>query len=447
MRRKAEKYLTEWKQRIDRKPLVVRGARQVGKTFLIEQWGNDNFTSVISLNLEQSPHHALPFRSLTPTKIIKELELIIDADIVPGKTLLFLDEIQSSPQVLQALRYFYEQLPELHVVAAGSLLDFTMHEYEFSVPVGRIEYLYLHPLSFIEYLDGTGSSRLAEFLKTLSPDQQIEPSVHEKLLHTLREYLFVGGMPAVVDGFSKDRDLRSVMRTQSSIILTMQEDFAKYRSRISTDIIRLAFTAAASHPVQRRKLSEISSEYRAEQLKKAFSLLAFARIVAPVTYSAAQGLPLSSHEKPDFFKPLFLDVGLCNRVADLPLVGSIDFLLTVREGELAEQFVGQQLLTSQLPYFPPQLHYWERLKKGASAEVDFLIAHQGEIIPLEVKAGRGSTLRSLHSLMDERNLLRAVRLSIREPSIEDIKTKQSRFRLMSYPLYCAEILPQLLRSE
>jgi uncharacterized protein len=360
---------------------------------------------------------------------------------------LFLDEIQSSPQVLSALRYFYEQLPELHVVAAGSLLDFSMQEYEFSVPVGRIEYLYLHPLSFLEYLEGTGANRLAEFLSALCPEQTIEPSVHERLLQVVREYLFVGGMPAVVAGFSKDRDLRSVMRTQSSIILTMQEDFAKYRSRISTDIIRIAFTAAASHPVQRRKLSEISSEYRAEQIKRAFALLALARIVAPVIHSGAQGLPLSSHEKPDFFKPLFLDVGLCNRVADLPLIGSVDSLLTVREGQLAEQFVGQQLLTFQPSYHPPKLHYWERLKKGASAEVDFLIAHEGEIVPLEVKAGRGSTLRSLHALVEERKLPRAVRLSTREPSIEEVKTKQSSFRLLSYPLYCGEILPQLLSGR
>jgi len=349
--------------------------------------------------------------------------------------------------VLGALRYFYEQLPDLHVIAAGSLLDFTLQEFEHSMPVGRIEYFFLHPLSFTEFLDATGAQKVGDHLRDLDLQKLsvLSTSVHTTLLQKLREYYFVGGMPAVVEQYAADKNLRSVQRLQSSIVLTLQDDFYKYRSRFDPAILKSAFLSAAIHPARRKKYVEVSREYRSEQVKKAFHLLHLARLVEPITYSSARGIPLSTHAKPDFFKPLFLDIGLCNRIAEVPLVESSEQMITVQEGELADQFVGQQLLCAEEGYIPPHLFYWERLERGASAEVDYVMSYDQTIIPIEVKAGRGTTLRSLHYIVDEReNVAVGVRFSTREYETETLSGKKRTFRLLSFPLYCAELLPLLL---
>jgi predicted AAA+ superfamily ATPase len=445
MKRRATTDLEQWKLLTNRKPLIIRGSRQVGKTYLVENWGRSSFESVVSLNFEQQKGLEKCFNSLDPRKIISALELELNVDIQPGKALLFLDEIQAAPIVISALRYFYEQLPELHVIATGSLLDFTLETIDAAMPVGRVEYYFLHPFSFIEFLEATGTDKLATFLKDLTDFNEITEGIHSRLLEKMREYYFIGGMPAVVQDYAINKNFRTAQRIQSSIVLTLQDDFNKYRRRFDPDLLRIVLNSTAVHPMRRHKYVEISRSHRAEQIKKAFELLRLARLLDPVIYSGAQGIPLSTQAKPDLFKPLFLDIGLCNRLAEVPLLDSTNTLLSIREGELAEQFVGQQLLLTQEPYLPPQLFYWERLSRGSFAEVDYVINSGQEIIPIEVKAGRGTTLRSLHSFLDEHlSVKRAIRFSIRMPEKEMVEGKKGRGMLLSLPLYCAEIVRSFL---
>lgn len=447
MRRQAIADLDQWKTVTNRKPLIIRGSRQVGKTYLIENWGRNCFESVVTLNFEQEKILERHFISLDPKKIISSLELELNVDIQPGRTLFFLDEIQAAPIAISALRYFYEQLPDLHVIATGSLLDFTLDTMDTPMPVGRVEYYFLHPFSFVEFLDATGAEKLATFLREIVELNEISEAIHLRLLEKLREYYFVGGMPAAVHDYAMNSNFRNVQRIQSSIVLTLQDDFNKYRKRFDPELLRIVLHSTAAHPVRRQKYVDISRNHRAEQIKKAFELLRLARLVDLVFFSTAQGIPLLVQARPDLFKPLFLDIGLCNRLAAVPLLSSTDLLLSIREGELAEQFVGQQLLLTQEYYLPPQLFYWERLSRGSSAEIDYLINIGQEIIPIEVKAGRGTTLRSLHSFLDEHpSVKRAVRFGVRMPEKEMIEGKKGKCLLLSLPLYCAELLPKAIAT-
>ena len=454
MKRLAEQYLQEWKTRETRKPLLIRGARQVGKTYLVEHWGKTEFDNVVSINFERSPGLARSFSSCNPKSIIAELQLLLDTEIIPGNTLLFLDEIQAAAKVIPVLRYFYEELPQLHVIAAGSLLDFALQKLDEPMPVGRIEYFFLHPLSFTEFLEATGSAKLAYFIRSLTQAESITEPIHEQLLSRLREYYFVGGMPEAVGSFASSQDYREVQRIQSSIVLTMQDDFNKYRSRINPEILHLVLNHAAINPTRRQKFSDISKEFRAEQLRKGFELLQLARLVEPVYHSNANGVPLAAEKKKHLFKPLFLDIGLSNRLSGTSLVDSIDDLVTVREGLLAEQFVGQQLLMGQEDYAPPQLYYWERSNRGASAEIDFVTSYHDVVLPIEVKAGHGNTLRSLHWFMHSKKRTCGVRFSARmyesEHIIGTIQKETYEYALLSLPLYLAEefyrVVPTLLQQ-
>ena len=448
MKRKVQAFLTEWKQRPGRKPLVLRGARQVGKTYLVEHWGQEHFQSVLTVDLERERDlHGL-FAQPDPKRLLEELALLKGRAIKPGETLLFLDEIQACPPALAVLRYFYELMPELHVIAAGSLLDFALREFAHSMPVGRIEYLHLHPLSFEEFVEALEGPALVEYLGRVGVGEPVSAAMEKRFLELLRRSFFIGGLPEPVRVYAERQDLLEVQRIQTSLVATVQDDFGKYGPRRLQELMRQTYRHVAENVGRKMKFVNVSREDRSGDVRRAFELLAQSRVVQPVFRTAANGLPLGAERDERHFKALFLDVGLVNRLCGLDLVGAED-LITVNEGALAEQYVGQQLLAAALPFEDPQLFYWSREAKNASAELDYVISRHQEILPVEVKAGKTGTLRSLYQFLQEKGRQRAVRFHLRPAVLEEVSlpgAERTKVQLLSLPLYLSGQLERLLQE-
>ncbi|WP_052507057.1 ATP-binding protein [Desulfonatronovibrio magnus] len=450
IKRFAEDYLVEWKDRSSRKPLILRGARQTGKTYLVEQFAKNHFRNLLKIDFEFDQEVKSVFRQKDPQTIISELSLFFDLPVIPGETLLFLDEIQACPEAIHSLRYFYEKLSGLHVIAAGSLLDFVLRDFEYSMPVGRVEFLHLYPLSFSEFLLAV-NARLHEFITNWTPPDQFSPVVHGKLTELMRTFIFTGGMPEAVASWIKQRDYVEVQRIQSAILSTMQHDFAKYGSRIQQDHLQKILQFIPGNIGNKVKYVHVDRDVRSTALKDAFHLLAMARVISLVFKTNANGVPLEAEKDRNFFKAIALDVGLVNRMCGLKLIRPEE-LMTVYEGRLAEQFVGQELLGSRPCFEEPALYYWAREAKNANAEVDYLFTHGSQVLPVEVKAGKTGTLRSLHVFLHEKKSDFGVRLNMDTPSLgrftAHVRLKKSstehEYTLLSLPLYLAGQLDRLL---
>ena len=446
MKRQAERFLSEWRNRAGRKPLVLRGARQVGKTYLVESWGGQHFKSVIKVDLERERELHSLFSQTDPRRLLEELSLLKGQALSPGESLLFLDEVQACPPALAMLRYFFELMPELHVIAAGSLLDFALRDFAHAMPVGRIEFLHLHPMSYEEFVEAIEGAALAEHLGKIVLGPPIGEAVERKFLDLLRRYFFVGGMPEAVRAYAERKDLLEVQRIQTALVQTVQDDFAKYGSRRLQDLMRKTYRHVAENVGRKLKFVNVSRDERAIDVRRALELLTYSRVVHLVYHTSANGLPLGAERDDRHFKPLFLDVGLVNRMCGLDLVGAEE-LITVNEGALAEQFVGQQLLCSAPPFEDPQLFYWGREARNANAEVDFVISRHLDILPVEVKAGKTGTLRSLFQFLSEKRRQRAVRFHLGQPLREEIPLPgdaRTTVRLVSLPLYLAGQMDRLL---
>lgn len=446
MKRIAEQSLSEWKDRPGRKPLILRGARQVGKTYLVEHWGAEHFESIVTIDLERERDlHGL-FSLSDPKRLLDELSVVKGQKVTPGKTLLFLDEIQACPPALAILRYFHELMPELHVVAAGSLLDFALRDFAYSMPVGRIEFLHLQPMSFEEFLEATEGQALVDYLKRLDVRQPPSEAVEKKFIEALRRYFFVGGMPEAVRVYAERKDLLEVQRIQTTLVETVQADFAKYGPRRLHELMRKSYRHIAESVGRKLKFVNISREDRAAEVKRALELLALSRVVHIVYHTSANGLPLGAERDERRFKALFLDLGLLNRLFGLDLV-SAEEIITVNEGALAEQFVGQHLLVATPSFADPQLYYWAREARNANAEVDFVISRRRDILPVEVKAGKTGTLRSTFQFLLEKKRRKAVRFHMGRPTLEDVKLsgkEGATVQLLSLPLYAVGQLDRLL---
>ena len=443
--------LKNWMQRRNRKPLVVRGARQVGKTFLIRQFGKSCFSNIIELNFEQNPDLASLFSSNEPARIIPLLELRTNQTITPGSTLLFLDEIQTRPQVIETLRYFFEEMPDLHVIAAGSLLEFALEETDFSVPVGRIEYMYLGPLQFEEYLLAKGEARLLTYIRAFNFSEPIPLSLHEKLSTLVKEYMVIGGMPASVRAFADSASLLAVEAEKQSILETFTDDFGKYAGKADPERLRKVFTRIPLLIGQRLKYVNIDRHDQARNLAHALTLLCRALVLFRVHHTAANGIPLRAEIEEKITKPLFLDVGLMCSACGLNL---LDFetatdLLQINQGSICEQFVGQHLLYSQPSFVKPELFFWMRENRSSNAEVDYLISKGPRIIPIEVKAGKTGTLKSLQLFLATKGHTTGVRINAAPPTrhtasyaLPEMTTKT--FELLSIPFYMIGQLKRLL---
>ncbi len=437
MHRAIEPLLKKWKDQIDRMPIILRGARQVGKSFIVEKFGLENFALLLTCNFEFRPELISCFDTLDPVSICAKLEIAFNTRIIPGETLLFLDEIQICPKAIMALRYFKERLPSLHVIAAGSLLEFALHEEQFSFPVGRVQFLYLKPLSFYEYLLSDKREALIEFLNTVSINQPIEPFIHDELSRLLRQYFLIGGMPSVVNRFRETQSFLDCQAVLASLLETYRSDFPKYTTKTQYKHLTTFFEMAPGLISQHFKYTLISPDHRSKDLKIALEQLEWAGLLYRAFATSASGIPLNAHVKENKFKIFFLDLGLVNAAdgLDLQTAWKTD-LLQINAGALAEQFVGQELLAYGDPHTKGRLFYWEREKKSSMAEVDFVIQAGTHILPIEVKAGTTGTLRSIAQFLDEKDQPFGIRISQHPLSFHN--------RVLSVPLYLMHQLPRLI---
>lgn len=435
-------YLKEWVHSDQRKPLVMRGARQVGKSTLVRLLASSLDLNLVEINFERHPERAALFDSNNPTEIINLLSLQLNVKITPGKTLLFLDEIQATPHLLAVLRYFYEELPQLHIIAAGSLLDFALEDAKFSMPVGRIEYMHLGPITFEGFLLAMGEKQLYDFLQQYTLDQSYPVPIHDKLMQLLKTYLIVGGMPEAVATYSEKKDFLAVEKIKHSILDTYVDDFSKYATKAEQNRLRALFNKAPNLIGKKFKYSHISPNEKSTLLGHALSQLRLARVVHCVYHSAANGVPLGAEINEKKFKVLFLDVGLVATSLGLSYLDVVDQqeIALINSGGIAEQLIGQHLLYLRPPYEKPLLYYWVREKKSSSAEVDYVVSKNRSIIPVEVKAGKTGTLKSLHYFVAEKEVQKAVRFNSEPPSTMKVTQtladgKNIQYELISLPLY------------
>ncbi len=387
--------LLTWRSSQRRKPLIVRGARQVGKTWSVRAFGRAQFSELAEVDLERNRDwHRIFEPDLDPRRILGELSVVLDREIRPGQTLLFLDEIQAAPRALMALRYLYEEVPDLHVIAAGSLLDFALAKVSF--PVGRVQFLDLFPLTFAEFLVAIGRSKAAEIV--VSPPGPVPESLHHLLLAQLRTYFLVGGMPESVAAYAETGTIRAAFEVQRELCESFRQDFARYAPRADPYCLDAVLTGLARHAGQQVKYTRLAHGWSGPTIKKAVDLLSKARVVRRVSAASPVGLPLGATASARKFKPLMVDVGLLQHLRGLRAEFALAErdLLAIHEGALAEQFVGQEMCVSQ----QSELHYWAREARGSTAEVDYLAVVDGTILPVEVKAGAAGRLRSLHLLLE-----------------------------------------------
>ena len=441
MKRDVEEYLDTWKNEEHRYPLLVRGARQVGKSYSIVRFGKSEFGNMVEVNFEQKPEYKTCFDTLEPRTIIESLSILSRSEIVPGKTLLFLDEIQECPNAIMALRYFYEQMPALHVIGAGSLLEFAISQEDFRMPVGRIQYLYMKPLSFVEFLDAMGESRARDVIESSNWSNLPAPAIHQHLLSLVKKYAIVGGMPAVVSEYASTGNLEKCLRIQSVIIQTYRDDFGKYASKVKHKYLQKIFYAVPKMVGRKFKYSHVESDMQSRDLKEALELLEKAGVVYRIKQTSGEGLPLEANAKERHFKTVFLDIGLMQNMCGLSsemLMSAEDDFIKINEGAVAEQYTAQELLAYREVHLAPSLYYWARESRNSNAEVDYVIPCRSSALPIEVKAGKTGTLRSMHIYLEKYGLPVGVRVS------------QLPFNnaepIVSIPFYAVKKITQLLQE-
>ncbi len=451
MKRSCMDFLIEWLYVPDRKPLVIRGARQVGKTWLVRHLAESQGKTLIEINLEDRKSLLGLFESSDPRLILKGLDAALGLSIVPQQSILFLDEIQAAPELLAKLRWFAEKMPELPVIAAGSLLEFALDNYEMSVIVGRIGYMYLEPFSFEEFLLALQKSQLVSYIQRYNWHEEIPLNIHKELMRYFKEYMVVGGMPAAVASWVRDSSLQKVAQVHCEVMATYRDDhLSKYSGRLNSDIFDEVLRAVPKNLGNKFVYSRVNPHVKIPAIKQALDVLFNASVSHKVTATAANELPLAV-EVMDKCKVILIDVGLCSTTLGLSLHAfeSISEVDSMNRGGIAEQVVGQLLRTIFPLYQEPALYYWLRPEKGLSAEVDYVIEHRGMVVPIEVKAGSTGSLKSLHEFMKLKHLSKAVRINSNRPIIAEVKVRdkqgsQIAFQLRSLPFYLIGSLHRLI---
>ncbi len=451
MKRERLTFLQEWHKSSARKPLVMRGARQVGKTWLVRHFAEIENLTLLEINFEHHPAFATLFSSNDPSEILLLLEARFNRSINPKQSLLFLDEIQVFPELLAKLRWFAEEMPELALIATGSLLEFVLKQHTFSMPVGRITYMHLEPLSFDEFLIAQGQTSIVQYLDAYTLNKAVPPVIHEKLMQFMKEYMIVGGLPAAVIAWAEHRSPSDIHQVHTNLLATYRDDFAKYREQIPIERLEEVLVSVPRQLSKRFIYRNANSEVSSESVKKAFSLISQAKICHPIKSTAANGIPLGAEVNDKFFKSLFIDVGLCSSALGLALhqLVALDELVLVNNGAIAEQIVGQALRLLFPAYQEPCLYYWQREQKGSDAEIDYILQHETKVIPIEVKAGSAGSLKSLHLFMGLKEYSLAVRINSNTPSVSKIDVVNSlknpvTYTLLSIPMYMISRLHKLI---
>ena len=428
MKRIIDYHLKEWKKRLSRKPLLVRGARQIGKTTAIRHLGVQ-FDNIVEINFELNPEYAAIFeKNLDPERIIQELYLITEQKIIPGKTLLFFDEIQQAPNAVKALRYFYEKIPELHVICAGSLLDFVIQE--IGLPVGRVSSLYMYPMSFIEFLYACNHVPIIESIFEKGLEEPINLLIHEKILRLLGQYLVIGGMPEAVKKWRDIQDPFACFLVHQELVDTYRQDFYRYAKEHQIKYLDVLFNSLPLQLAKKLQYHHIEGDYRKRELQPCLNLLETAGIVHRITHTDANGIPVGAQADPSLFKVILLDVAITQALLGQDPKSWLlnPFEEFVNKGELVEAFVGQELLAYANPIVKQRLFYWNREKKGGKAEIDYLIQKNNMLIPVEVKSNKGTTLKSMNLFLE---LKKFIPFGIRFSAHNYSEHKQ----IHSYPLY------------
>ena len=441
MKRDVEKELLKWKEKEDRTPLIIRGARQVGKSFTIEEFGKKHFQNVLVVNFEEKPEAKICFESLDVQIILKQLGYLYGTVFIPGGTLLFLDEIQICPQAIKALRYFKEKLSELHVIAAGSLLEFVLEDEEtpISFPVGRVRFLNMKPLSFREFLEAIGQGQWKEALETTSLDNPLPEAFHKLLMQFVRDYFLIGGMPAAVRAYIKSQSYVETLREQKALLDVYRLDLAKYGKKKEFAHLQRLFESCPQLVAKHFRYSKIDPESTnpSREYKYALRKLNQAGLIYPVHSTSANGIPLKAEENEKKFKLIFLDIGLLQCALEIdPVAFTTSTFHQVNAGALSEQFVGQELIAYTDCYLDSHLFFWETEKNG-SAEVDYVTNYDGKVVPIEVKAGKTGHLASLSQFMEKKSSPIGLHMSIKPLSFKN--------RILSVPFYLIKEIPRLLR--
>ena len=351
--------LDHWLKSENRKPLVLRGARQVGKTWLVRDLAHRHGLDLIELNLERFPHLADLFAGNDPPEILQNIAAETSTAIDPASALLFLDEIQATPELFGKLRWFQEEMPDLSVIAAGSLLEFALRDYPYSMPVGRITYFYLEQMSFCEFLLASGNEPLYQKLVSYELGKGIPRSLHQKCLKFYHQYCLVGGMPEVVHEWVESQDPTSCLKLQQDLLATYRDDFHKYGGEMDARLLADIMLSVSRQLGSKFVYSRVNPSLKIQPIKKAFSLLCQAKVCSKVLHTTGNGLPLGAESNDKFFKVLMIDIGLVSAQLGLSAIkrsDQRDFGFT-NKGGLAEQFVGQQLRAVQTPSMDPQMFY------------------------------------------------------------------------------------------
>lgn len=437
-KRNIDHQLELWHQSTDHKPLLIRGARQVGKSTAVRQLGK-TFKYYIELNLEKQPGlHQLFFENIDVKRTCQLLSVSTGIPIIPGETLLFIDEIQECPNAIKALRYFREDYPDLHVIAAGSLLEFALEELP-SFAVGRIRSFYLYPFSFDDFLSAQDLDTLVEFKsKSVRDGQALPEPIYNQLKDQLRTFYLVGGMPEAVSKWIDSQSFLDCQRVHNDILDTYQQDFAKYKKRVSPVLLRQVLRSVALQAGKKFVFAQVSRDIPAASVKEALHLLALAGLITPVKHTVANGLPLGAEENEKYIKYLFLDLGLMQTMLSLPasdilLASDVDF---VNKGAASEMFAGLELLKYSDCFVKAEMFYWQNTDKGTSGEIDYLTVIDGHIIPVEVKAGTQGKMQSLYNFMANRHSAYGIRTSL-----ENVSSYTHNDRLVKVvPLYALSSL-------
>ncbi|MBQ7632331.1 MAG: AAA family ATPase [Paludibacteraceae bacterium] len=454
--RRIDTALSEWAQQSSHKTLLLRGARQVGKTYTVRHLG-EHFENFVEINFDkQKSFHVLFDSNLDAHVIASQIANITGKAIIPGKTLLFFDEIQACPNAILSLRFFYEDYPELHVIAAGSLLEFALAELP-TFGVGRLASLFMYPMSFDEFLTATGKAGLITERQKASPIQPLHEIFHQELVKQFRNYIMVGGLPEVVCKWDETGDYLQCQELQDQLLVSYEDDFAKYKKKIDPVLLRQTLHSAAKQITNKFVYSQVSS-VRPEKIREALDMLSMAGLLIPVTKTPANGLPLGEGADNTYQKILLFDSGILLRLLSMSL-GSIqqitEEILTasetdlVNKGKISEMIAGLEILKHMPNNLRHEMFYWVREEKNSQAEIDYLEPNNAKILPIEIKAETQGGMKSLWAFMRTKELDYALRSSLENfgqfDYIDKLADNTTR-HVDVYPLYAISQMP-IIKSE
>lgn len=428
-------YLAKWRLKKGRKPLVLRGARQVGKTYAVVFFAEKHFENFVYINLEKTEHYELFKETNSIAEFEKITDVVFKKKIIPGKTLVFIDEIQNTPNLIALLRFFFEERPDVHVIAAGSLLEVKMKKGGLSLPVGRVEYAYVYPLTFFEFLGAIGENNLLSFLKKVTKEESIPVAIHQRALKLFYDYTLVGGMPEIVSLYIKNSSQEEMNSVYSSLLTAYGEDIYKYSSSAEVKYLRHVLEQAPYFSGERITYEKFGgSGYRSREMSEAFDVLQKTMIVRQVNATKSIRMPLVGQKK-RAKKLLYLDSGFVNFKNNIQSEYiKLSDLNDLYRGKIAEQIVGQNIIAGGL-HSEQDLYYWAKEKPNASAEVDFCVVYQGKIIGIEVKSGHSQKLRSLLSFAQSVEASRLIRVYSGQMKNDVIANAGKQYRLISLPFY------------